>query len=920
MKRFRSAARCAWARMTALAWLNVVAAVAAVALMACSQTSPPPDPVSFQRPTRVTFVCVDANKQRSQDESLLPLANCRSGAPQQSDPVLHALVLQSSRGEVAAVDVRSWRVLDNRSDIPGKTFAPAGEVPVAIAAAPDHPRLVYVANSASRDISVLRTTAIFTVDAGRPATVQRVRLQASDSDAALEPFDMLISPDQDALLVSSRDSGVLLRVPIKRCSDGGDDCADAGLLDGDNIVTLPLAASWSKLPAAAFEDDEDAGVPTEPYRFDCDLDLPDIPDEPVALPSRDAEVGPARPSGLALDAFCEEEPCVRRLLIADARQPIVHAVDIDKLNSDSPADALLEPILTGAPTERVAVSPRVPVSVNPHDEESQPDEMGTADATQYVYAIDARDGSVLVAQDGRVRNVSANPARRADRLDLGPSVSTASVVATSIEIVTPYFDVMGDPSQWLSAVDMPTEDSAPLQCVDNNHQRRLSERLRGVFLAVGATDGTVRVFNVHDMELRECRSCTRGESPSYTSFKPGYDPLPVIRNRIRFRTYVPSDYNTPPLLAPLVTPQFLLDGSSIGVKFDGTTNDTRIPGLECLSCAGREVVAFPRDSAVSESASVGDAGVATSGASAGACDQGEGRICSLADPYVEARDWQAVYEGHVPGTLGGRGRFVPSDDADNKTGELEFVGDTPFCSAGVLGGDVLDSGDRVFITAVLPPDALRQRLDSGELTMTESELCQSLVDARETDKTPIAFGIRAAFADRLQITSELTRPRAARATWEQVLKCFGGLPLTYQVHATDSFIVSDLESAGFMHRVIAQGDSGHCVNDPSQDPRRTGRALRDAVFDNGFLAFRPKAGSFATQTVLQLLSSTSVPPLLLTAADPSGTSSWQGVMPVQLRYSPIDQHLYIVDITARGLMRVSLDPLSSSVSAADDIQ
>jgi hypothetical protein len=60
--------------------------------------------------------------------------------------------------------------------------------------------------------------------------------------------------------------------------------------------------------------------------------------------------------------------------------------------------------------------------------------------------------------------------------------------------------------------------------------------------------------------------------------------------------------------------------------------------------------------------------------------------------------------------------------------------------------------------------------------------------------------------------------------------------------------------------------------------------------------------------------------MLVRVADSSGTTGWQGVMPVDIRYSPTDQQLYIVDSTVRGLMRVTLDPVRPSVAAIDTIQ
>jgi|GEM_PF-7011064 len=874
---------------------------------ACSDTTPPPEPTSFQRANRVAFVCVDLRKQIGTDGSLAPMSSCnRDPAGEETGFGLHALVLQSSRGEVAAVDVRAWRVLDSRLDIPGKTFAPAGPVPMAIAAAPDHPRVVYVANSGSREITVLRTAATMVLSTVEPATLQRVPLQLPEAAGLVEPYDMTIAPDQDALFVTSRAGGWLARIPIQRvqCADGVEDCAD-GLLDPAGIVRIPLEESWAKLPAEAF--DPNAGTSgAEPYRYICDSTPPLIstPNVPLSLPAQDADVGAPEPAGMAVDAFCEAGSCTRRLLIADARQPIVHAVDLDKLAGETPSDAILTPILTGAPTERVAVTPRVPVDLESDAE------------TQFVYAIDARDGSVVVTQDGRPRNVGVDAQSRVDRLDLGPTVSTASIVAISMAVLTPNFDVRGPASQWVQRVEEPRADDAPLECVDNLRQVRRSERLRGVFLAVGATDGTVRIFNVHDMELRECRSCTVGEEPKFSPFQPGYDPLPVVRNHARLLTYATTDRNATPVLAPSVAPQFIVQGSAIGVKSDGTTNDTRVAGLDCISCADDQAVSFPQDDGVVDNGGTTDGGVPGENVT---CGEGQGRVCSMADPFIEPRNWQAVYEGPIPGTLGGRGRFIPRSSPDNQTGALEFTGDVEFCGAGVLGDDQLAPGDQLVITSPLPTEALRAELGQ-ELSQPEQDLCTTLVDARTANDNLIAFGIRRAFADRVQVTPDLATPRAARATWEQVLKCFAGQPLTFQVHTRESFVVRDLGSLGFRHRVIAQADSGLCVVDETQDPKRSSRAPKGQLYDNGLIAFQPRAGSFAPLTVLTLAAASNSPKLLVRAADSSGTSGWQGVMPIDIRYSPTDQRLYAVDSTVRGLMRISLNPVAGGVNVADTIQ
>jgi DNA-binding beta-propeller fold protein YncE len=893
MRGFRGAARCA------KAWVHSLVLLGA---SACSDATPPPEPVSFERPTRVAFVCADATKGFDAEDAMLPLEQCQGAVGTTTfDPVPYALVLQSSRGEVAAVDGRAWRVLDSRSDIPGKTFVPVGALPVAIVAAPDS-RFVYVAEGGSRSISVLRTGAVLHYVPAQSATVQQVSLRPAEGAAPVEPFDMVMSPTHDALFVSARDAGTLLRIGI--CADRNDGCEPGQLLQ-DDITRVPVDESWAKLPADAFNNDASMGW-EEPYRYTCDeAVLQDAASEPPALPSQAADPGAPAPAGLTVDATNGV------VLVADARQPIVHRIKVDVSDWASPADAIDVPILTGAPTERVAITPPVPV------------DLSSRDMTQYVYAIDVRDGSVLVAQDGRVRNVNANPTYRADRLDLGPSLASVSLTALSIEVVTPRYDV-NDP--WVRKSETPATESDPTLCVDANFQRRLAERLRGVFLAVGSTDGTVRIVNVHDMELKECHTqesgCARGAAPSYNPYVDAYDPLPIVRNRVRFRTYSSSDLSAKAVLSPTVVPQFTLQSTTVGVKADGTTNDTRVGGLDCIQCGDKQAVSFPTASTSTANGSgADDAGVAQADAVASANGSGcqedaPGRVCSMADPYVDPLNWVAIYEGAIPGAVGGRGT-LSERAGDDKT--AEFQGELGFCSAGVLGDDVLSEGDQLVITSVLPPDKLRAQL-GVTLSAGETETCNKLVSARDSDGTPIAFAIREAHADHLVISASLLAPRAAPADWELVAKCFAGLPLAYQVRVRNSFVVYDTERARFQHHVVADSESGRCRNDPAQSNQPTGRARKGRKFDNGLIAFQLKEGNYARLAALRLFGSSNAPKLRVSAGDFSGSTNWQGVMPVDLRYSPIDQRLYIVDITARGLMRLALNPMSSSLSSTETVQ
>lgn len=955
-----------------------------VCATACNDTTPPPQPAAFERPTRLAFVCVDKNMLSTPELALTALSNCTPPPPPPpgetapaitTNYTLHAVITQSSRGEVGAVDIPALSAIDTRNDIPGPTFVPTGELPVAVAIAPDFPQWTYVANAGSRDISVIRTAALLHVGAGEAYLQQDpVPIRLSTDSPSVVPFDLAISPDQKALFVTSAEAGLLLRYPIKK----------DGQLDVEKMVSVPLDASWAKLSPDAFapRDTHD-----EPYEFTCDasktyttedkngtsiqvpFQLPTLlplPNTPIVLPAKDANVPTVQPAGMAVDAYCEKEneDCTARLLIADRAQPIIHVVDFDTLENGNPADAILTPILSGAPTERVAATPAVPVAVS-GSESNTP--------THYVYAIDSHDGSVLVAQKDptlnveRTINVSVNPSARADRLDLGPAFGDGPPVALSLAVLTPGYIPRNGIDQWLKApIPTPTMDE-PTLCLDPDHETRSPNRLRGVFLAVGLTDGSVRIVTVHDLELRECRACTRPtDLQSYSPFNPGYDPYPVVRNRTRISLgYSAASTGESPTIVPAVAAQFEINGTVLGVKFDGTTNDPRAPGLDCIPCSDAQDVSFPQptalmplsgdagvpvDASVAADASMeasdatkmdagatmgtaGDMAHAGAGGTAGSTatmpdagtssavndytgcnDLKHGRVCSAHDPWIDASGWSAAYEGLVPGTRGGHGRFVNRGDAGNESGSLEFQGEVDFCSAGVQGDDVVNPGDQIQITSALPADEIRNQ--HPELR----PLCDALVNARDVNYEAIAFRIRSAYADHLVIDPQAipSRMRRPDATWDNVRDCFGGMELAFQVHARASFIVQGGRN-GFQHRIVKNAGSGHCEIDPSLPETHVGRAYPGKRFDNGLVAFQPSAGDYDPLAVLSLTSSTNTVKMFFNASDIISTRL-SGVMPVDIKYSAADNRMYVLDVTTRGLMPVPLDPMPQSLDPSYCIQ
>lgn len=136
----------------ARAYVLSIAAVAAVAasavLFACSQT-PTSVPIrTFERAQRVDVICLrvfgeNAPEPLKQEECAPVPPNVNGG---NLDNQLFALVTQTSRGEVAVVDLSAGSIIDQSHAVPGLNFLPVGANPTDIAATPDG-RMAFVASA-----------------------------------------------------------------------------------------------------------------------------------------------------------------------------------------------------------------------------------------------------------------------------------------------------------------------------------------------------------------------------------------------------------------------------------------------------------------------------------------------------------------------------------------------------------------------------------------------------------------------------------------------------------------------------------------------------------------------------------------------------------------------------------------------------
>jgi hypothetical protein len=525
---------------------------------------------------------------------------------------------------------------------------------------------------------------------------------------------------------------------------------------------------------------------------------------------------------------------------------------------------------------------------------------------------------------------------RPDRVSLGGG--TTLPVALSLSVMTPAFKVKESANQHAIASpdDTLKEPSEGNFCIDTVHPVRLNVRLRGVFVAVGVADGSVRVIDLHDMDLAECRSCVQyepdcakcgtGNNRCEACVATNWDPYPVVRHRTRISQTIDPTATAAPVLAPIASPAFVSGNNAVSVSVTGTTSDPLIKGLACVQCGEGQTLAFPNAAALGVQTGEGTSGGDTvpDSVATNPCAAGSARVCAQNDPWAELDDWVAIYQGLIPGSRGGEGLLAETD------GRVELQqSEGRFCELGVLGEDDLPgkSGDRVNVLGALAPDSTIQNTEPHARNRNstlgrsfESDVvaaCKKLVaDRDKTDApVPIALTIEQAFEDRLVLSPNLVNRPAGLAPdfendWQFVNKCFGGMPLTYQVRAGAGWVVLGRDTAGFIHRVRAEEGTGHCIQDPAQDLRRNGRAYENEPFNNGFVAFQIlPAGStppnIDTSLVLRLLTST---PKTTMNASITVNSQVVASIPVDLRWSQDDGTLYMVDIASRGLLQIGVDP------------
>jgi hypothetical protein len=293
---------------------------------------------------------------------------------------------------------------------------------------------------------------------------------------------------------------------------------------------------------------------------------------------------------------------------------------------------------TGAPIRDFAVTPTVPsIATLPNANDATPPilvppEDPSTETQRYLYAVDARDGSLMVfdfadaAAAPRLTPLLAptNDLRFADRLDAAQPISTIAVVDTRERSA----QVCGAPPPERELLDkgvdavLRAEAGAP--------------SLRGVFVMTAAVRGTVGVVDVHDLDLA-CRDHNQCEPPmggDRAKAKNAVDRVGVaVRRHTLRRRYAGS-------LELSLPDAKLLEPSDCGPDYVAWNNETPAPA------------------------------------------------CVSKDPWnMISETWNADYRGPLPGTR------TPSGVLEVTGNPQELLLRAPagldFCGRGTLPGDVV---------------------------------------------------------------------------------------------------------------------------------------------------------------------------------------------------------------------------------------
>lgn len=497
---------------------------------------------SLEQSGRVSFVCIDTpgpgatHVPRPIDEcSLAQVLEINqydldagvddAGVSTSHIPHLYALVTQTTRGEVAVIDVTSANhsVLDQDPSVPGANFLPVGSQPIDIVSTPEG-----------------LATFVGVAEIGREALFalpsDRILPRATELDADARPPTPApeLSSWPACRLPSAPGQMLLLRDPLGSDGNPRESCDGAfaeptgahphGDLSKDGlgnllgrqklVVAMPDDGGIAVFDAQKLLDLEGDAVfgpcPIERW-IPLDADVPPLT-LPAPPPEKEACKNPlpvtpkpeanltARPSGLTY--------ADGRLYVSDLAAPLIHVIEMRTPCEPVEAPPLLP--FAAAEPERVVTTTRVAVSPSL-----------TPDLKRYLYAVDADDGSAMVfdvsdTSASRLplhrRHAEWNPFTPPDRIRFDTPVADLVVLQRDLPKAFPPTGVTAegvrcdpDPSLTVCKPESTQCDFATAYRTSAAYDLGAGpQNLRGVFAFLALTSGKLAVIDIDDYDA-PCR-------------------------------------------------------------------------------------------------------------------------------------------------------------------------------------------------------------------------------------------------------------------------------------------------------------------------------------------------------------------------------------------------------------------------------
>ncbi len=499
---------------------------------------------SLEHSGRISFVCLAA--PGTTPSTGLPLEDCTIARFQSPDdyavvdgkttqPHLYALVTQTTRGEVAVIDMstKTQAVLDQNPRVPGANFLPIGAQPIDIVSTPDgDATFVGVAEVGRQGIFALPSKDIRACADCAPKTISNWtacalpgapgRMIIVDDPVENEQIRTSCDGAYEAVREPEQDSQGNYLVDLSRKEKGRPKI----------VTTIPELGAIAVIDAQTLFDVErgadgkpivkdDAFVYKHPPGswLECPIErwVPLEVDVPLSSPPPAGTGGPAcvdrpidaaapqvaydsRPAGIAKSA--------EQLFVADTNAPVIHVLDMK------------------TPCEPIERAPLLPSSLE------NPNRVVTTNAisvtatlagslNQFLYATDDYDGT-LMAFDVGPSSISRRPISRPhpewtpaqppDRIDYGVPIKDLVLIERDAPQAIPATGITPegvrcdpDPALKQCTSDSASCDPETLYRTSSNYEKGAGPtRMRGAFAYVVLATGQIAVVDIDDYDA-QCR-------------------------------------------------------------------------------------------------------------------------------------------------------------------------------------------------------------------------------------------------------------------------------------------------------------------------------------------------------------------------------------------------------------------------------